>query len=558
MLITALTALTVVPVAPSFATEVAPPETVTATVETLAEAAEPEAPAASAGLAAAEEPAATEVVTTDVTFSTIGFRLPDGVDEIRVRTRSTDGSWGEWLDVERVSPDLDGPDEGSGNEVAADSALSEPAWVGPSDAFQVALDAADAVDPVTAIDAIEAELIDTLGENEGLVSKAVRLLTPRPVVAPAEAAVGRPAIISRAGWGADESWRTWSTSYRTPTFAVLHHTAGSNSYTKAQSAAVVRGIYSYHARTLGWGDVGYNVLVDKYGQLFEGRAGGLDRGAIGAHARGFNTGSFGVSVMGNYDTVDVPAVAVEAVARVTAWKYDIHDINASASRTMSVGGRTINTLTAHRNVGATACPGRYLYAKMGQLRSRVATLVGSGGSSTPTTPPTRFQDVPRTHTHHANIETAAQRAVTSGCTASRFCPGTGVTRAQMATFLVKAAGVPPAARTSSFRDVSGTHADSIAALSAAGITSGCTPRRYCPNEVITRAQAATLITATFGIPHGRSDFSDVNRWSTHSGAIGGLVEAKVASGYSNGTFQPAAPVSRAAMATMLVRAQDRR
>ncbi|MEX0836259.1 MAG: S-layer homology domain-containing protein, partial [Nitriliruptor sp.] len=258
------------------------------------------------------------------------------------------------------------------------------------------------------------------------------------------------------------------------------------------------------------------------------------------------------------DTADVPAAAVEAVARVTAWKYDIHGISASASRTMSVGGRTINTLTAHRNVGSTACPGRYLYAKMGSIRSRVATLVGSGSSSAPTTPPTRFQDVPRSHTHYATIETAAQRALTTGCTTAQFCPGTGVTRAQMATFLVKAASIPPAATTSSFRDVSGVHAASISALSAAGITSGCSSTRYCPNEVVTRAQAASLITSTFEIPHARPRFSDVSRWSTHGGAIGGLAEAGVASGYSDGTFQPRSEVSRAAMATMLVRAQNQR
>ena len=71
-------------------------------------------------------------------------------------------------------------------------------------------------------------------------------------------------------------------------FAVVHHTAGSNSYTAAQSAAIVRAIELYHVKGNGWNDIGYNFLVDKYGQVFEGRIGGIERNVVGAHAEGFN------------------------------------------------------------------------------------------------------------------------------------------------------------------------------------------------------------------------------------------------------------------------------
>ena len=70
----------------------------------------------------------------------------------------------------------------------------------------------------------------------------------------------------------------------------------------AQSAAIVRGIEIYHVKGNGWNDIGYNFLVDKYGQVFEGRYGGVDRPVIGAHAEGFNTGSVGVAVIGDYDS----------------------------------------------------------------------------------------------------------------------------------------------------------------------------------------------------------------------------------------------------------------
>ena len=85
--------------------------------------------------------------------------------------------------------------------------------------------------------------------------------------------------------------------------AIVHHTAGSNSYTAGQSAAIVRAIEIYHVKGNGWNDIGYNFLVDKYGQIFEGRYGGMTRAVIGAHAMGFNAGSTGVALIGNYSSV---------------------------------------------------------------------------------------------------------------------------------------------------------------------------------------------------------------------------------------------------------------
>src|SRR5699024_5630123 len=122
--------------------------------------------------------------------------------------------------------------------------------------------------------------------------------------ATATASAAAPRVISRSGWGADESLMTWQPAHDNLSAAVVHHTAGTNSYTAAQSAGIVRGIYRYHAVTRDWGDIGYNFLVDKYGQVFEGRAGSVAApdGLIpeGAHARGFNRGTLGISVLGDY------------------------------------------------------------------------------------------------------------------------------------------------------------------------------------------------------------------------------------------------------------------
>jgi hypothetical protein len=559
LLASTLTALTIVPVAPAFATETAAPPTVTATVDDVPVApdAAAEAAVAQTDLAGAAEPAASTPVVTDVAFSTIGLRLPDGIEEVAVRTRDLDGAWGEWLTLDRLSADLDGPDLDAPEAADASSDLTEPAWVGPSDAFQLALDTADCGDCVEGLEAVEAELIDTLGLNEGVVARAVRLLTPRAVAPPAaEASSGRPAIVSRAGWGADERITTHRPSYRTPTFVVLHHTAGSNTYTKAQAAGVVRGIHAYHARTLGWGDIGYNVLVDRYGTIYEGRAGGLDRGVIGAHARGYNTGSFGVSVMGNFDIADIPAVAVESVARVTAWKYDVHGIDRSATRRMTVNGTTINTFTSHRNVGQTACPGRYLYARMGQLRTRIAALATGRTPAGTAASTSRFSDVPAHHTHHDAVEALAVRRITEGCAPGRFCPNDHVVRAQMASFLVRALELPPVTGTP-FRDVTGgPHAASVAALARSGITTGCGRDRFCPTNAVTRAQMATFIARGFEVPRTAARFPDVDARSEHADAIGGLVAAGIAGGYGDGRYRPDQAVTRAEMAALLSRALD--
>lgn len=550
LVVTSLTALTLVPVAPAFATEVAPPDTFTTTVEDLPAAADPGRAVAAAAIDAVD-PAATAPVIPDAAFSTIGLRLPAGLEELRIRTRDLDGTWREWLDIDLAAPDLDGPDADAPEAATAATDVTEPIWVGPSDAFQLAFDAdvvGEGAESVTAD--LEAILVDTLGLNEGVIAKTIRHLTPRPVVAPAEASAGRPSIISRAGWGANESIRRGSPSYRTPTFAVLHHTAGSNNYSRSQSAAVVRGIYHYHAQTLGWGDIGYNILVDRYGQIYEGRFGGLDRGVIGAHARGYNTGSFGVGVMGNFDIADVPSAVLDSVARVSAWKYDVHGIDRTASRTMTVNGTRINTFTSHRNVGQTACPGRYLYARMGHLRDRIASLatgISPAGS-------TRFRDVPASHAHYAAIETIAVRRITEGCAPGFYCPTDSVVRAQMASFIVRALDLPPAGGTP-FRDIdSGPHAGAVASLAASGITTGCESRRFCPNAPVTRGQMATFLSRGFEVPRKPSRFPDVPRGSTHDRAIGGLVEAGIASGYRDGQFRPSQPVTRAEMAAFLARA----
>ena len=81
--------------------------------------------------------------------------------------------------------------------------------------------------------------------------------------------------------------------------AFVHHTVNANDYAPEESAAIVLGIASYHRDHNGWNDLGYNFIVDQYGQIFEGRAGGIDQAIVGAQAQGFNSVSTGVACLGD-------------------------------------------------------------------------------------------------------------------------------------------------------------------------------------------------------------------------------------------------------------------
>jgi hypothetical protein len=193
---------------------------------------------------------------------------------------------------------------------------------------------------------------------------------------------GKPTIITRAGWGANEAIRRGSPVYADNVhLAIIHHTAGSNSYTAGQSAAIVRAIELYHVKGNGWNDIGYNFLVDKYGQIFEGRYGGMTRAVIGAHAMGFNAGSTGIAVIGEYDSVGISAAARAALISLLAWRLDLAHVDplskvvrVSAGNPRFRAGKavTLRAMSGHRDVYPTGCPGAKLYAQLPAIRAAVA------------------------------------------------------------------------------------------------------------------------------------------------------------------------------------------
>lgn len=178
-----------------------------------------------------------------------------------------------------------------------------------------------------------------------------------------------PAIFSRAQWGADERIRdAGSLRYGTIAAGFVHHTVNANDYTAEQVPGIIRSIYAYHVKSRGWSDVGYNFLIDRFGRIWEGRYGGVDRAVVGAHTENYNDYSFGAAAIGNFDVAQPPAEVVNAFGTLFGWKLGLAGVDP-ASPSQRVGKKNFPAIAGHRDTKATACPGKYLYAQISTIRS---------------------------------------------------------------------------------------------------------------------------------------------------------------------------------------------
>lgn len=316
--------------------------------------------------AAADVPRVSALEERTDSFRMIGVALEEEPDEpVLVRVLDEDGTWGEWNELE-IDADK-GPDPGTPEARAAAEAagrvVSEPLWVGEARGYEISL-AGDDAD----------------GAEVALVREEVRR-TLTDAVPLAEAALPAPfGINSRASWGARAPKDTPSIARDGLKLAVVHHTAGTNNYSAAQVPSIIRSMQAFHMDTNGWSDLGYNFVVDKFGGIWEGRAGGTANAVVGAHAAGFNTGSVGVSVMGNYSGQYASSAALEAVSRVVGYRlqeygaHPQHRVNfTSGGGTKYPAGKVVNLprVIGHRDVGQTACPG-LIYNNLGSIRNRAA------------------------------------------------------------------------------------------------------------------------------------------------------------------------------------------
>lgn len=400
-------------------------------------------------LPAATDPQADAALLTDPLevdrFFVAGFTwtggadLPDGV-RIYLRVREN-GSWSPWYLSEAADSGRDDrATPGTGEFVTGGADAIQASVVGSSlpAGLKLALvpsrpqgEEILGADDLTTTQAAPTPVIEDASatENQGTqVDPAAMTLpaSPASVTRPAAASVAAPAtapaavpvvapaatianglpvaVTTRAEWGANASYMSWDPEYARAGHVVVHHTAGTNSYSAGQSASIVRGIYYYHAVVLDWGDIGYNFLVDKFGTVFEGRSGSVaapaGRMSIGAHARGVNTGTMGISMMGDYSTVSPSDAQLSSVGKMAGWflkRAGISDVTGWAGLHVWTteryqAGSTISMprILGHRDVGYTTCPGNVGYSKLGAIRA-IAKAQGSspqgGSSSAPSTVP---------------------------------------------------------------------------------------------------------------------------------------------------------------------------
>jgi hypothetical protein len=330
------------------------------------------APQDTVGAAALGRSTLRGTVRTGRHFNIVGLRWQgDAASTLSVRAR-TGRRWGHWTAVP-VDPDH-GPDVGAPEQVAPGRG-SDPVWAGEADAVQYSLRTDGRIRNVR-LEFINTEGTATAADRRRRVKAAIA----RPVVP----APGVPPIITRAEWGASQCPPRATPLYGEVKLAFVHHTVTANDYAPTDSAALVRGICIYHRNSNGWNDIGYNLLVDKYGQVFEGRAGGIDAAVVGAQAQGYNAQSTGIANLGDFSTTGQTPAGLDALARILRWKLAVHGVPATGTvQVTSTGGSlnrypagarvTLERISGHRDGDATACPGDGLYAQLPQLRQMAAT-----------------------------------------------------------------------------------------------------------------------------------------------------------------------------------------
>jgi N-acetylmuramoyl-L-alanine amidase len=276
---------------------------------------------------------------------------------VELRAREAGGDWSNWIEI----------------------ANGDPAWFGGADEVQVR----------------------TRGYRPDGKLHYVSVPTVPATATRARGDSTKPAIVSRREWGAERR-RGGCERRRRPGYgkvkaAAVHHTVGTNNYSRAEAPGVVLAICRYHRNTLRWDDIGYQALVDRFGNIYEGRDGGLGRPVIGAQAQGVNTQTTGVAVMGTHTNKGISAGSMRGLTRWLAWKLDHHDLTAQGkTRLKSAGGETsrysrgekfrVKHIFGHRKANLTACPGDALYRELPQLRRRVEARMKKLGGKDPKDP----------------------------------------------------------------------------------------------------------------------------------------------------------------------------
>ncbi len=269
---------------------------------------------------------------------------------VQIRVRDDGGQWSNWVDQEDGTPIYVG-----GADIAQVRALFRPH--GRLHFVNVSGTAGSFADRV-------------VNSARHAINGAVIAVASTPV---AQALAPKPHVVSRAAWGADlpdgGCPPRGPPEYGSVRAAVIHHTVNANDYTPEEAPSIVLGICRFHVYGNGWNDIGYNALVDRYGTLYEGRAGGLKRPVVGAQAQGFNSQTTSIASIGDHTTEAPTSQAQRSIIQFLAWKMAMnHATPASGTvQIASAGGPenrypagtviTVPRVLGHTALGLTACPG---------------------------------------------------------------------------------------------------------------------------------------------------------------------------------------------------------
>lgn len=293
----------------------------------------------------------------------LSWQQSEGDEGVHVALRTFDGKeWSKWIEAE------------SGNDRPDTAEQKHSAIILSANIHQVqyrfelgAEGVPSGVSPAVDLKTAEIESIDaSKGPSIDKPTLWQRITKSLDISQAAFARSGQPSphIYSRADWGSPEpdSSPDWNPEYRRLGRSIVHHTATTAS---ADSAASVRAIWQYHRYSNGWGDIGYNYLVDQAGRIFQGRyfdqayADSNNEDVVGGHAYGNNYGTSGIAMLGDFTNTDPSGASINSVARIAAYKLGAYNINPADG----------SNLIGHRDVVSTACPGARLYPHLGTIRT---------------------------------------------------------------------------------------------------------------------------------------------------------------------------------------------
>lgn len=408
---------------------------------------------------------------------------------------------------------------------------------------------------VTDVDSVEAMTTGSSSARLVVYSSAVTAVDATA----SDMAWQKPAIRSRHAWNADESLVRHDYSMGQVTGAMIHHTAGSNSYAAAEVPAILRSIQAYHVNGRGWNDIAYNVLIDRFGRAWQGRGGAVNTPVAGGHAWGItNSRVVGIALMGSYDSAAPSAATLETLSNVIAWKLQMHRVDPYGrtwgSGGMDGGATGLRAISGHQDEYATLCPGAKVYAKLDSVRARVAELMKKVDYP-------GMWDIPVGYQYQRQIEWLETTKITSGYSDGSFRPRNSVTRGSAAAFFYRLAGSPtvklPAK--SPFVDVAPTDKfyKEIVWMKRKGITTGYADGTYRPNAKLDRKSAAVFLYRLYdgSEPQSLDHFSDVSPRSKFAKEIGWAAEAGILVPNADRAFRPDSTLTRRALAVYFYRAE---